>query len=51
MADFDPQADRAAWHDILGAAADIRGFGPVKMAAMEKVQASVARQRAALGQA
>ena len=33
--------DMAAWHAILNAAADIRGFGPVKMAALARVQADV----------
>ena len=42
--------DAAAWHSLLGAAGDIRGFGPVKMQAIETVRASVTEQLAAIGQ-
>ena len=41
MAQYDPAADPVAWRDILGAAAEIRGFGPVKMAAIETVKEAV----------
>ena len=49
MAHYDSSDDTAAWHGILGAASDIRGFGPVKMQAIETVRASVTRQLAAIG--
>ena len=48
---FDAQDDRTTWQDILSAAGDIRGFGPVKMAAIDKVQASVRGKLAAIGKA
>jgi len=38
---FDPTQDPTIWRAILGAASDIRGFGPVKMEAIAKVQAEV----------
>ena len=42
MDKYDAKEDSAAWHAILNAAAEIRGFGPVKMAAIARVQADVA---------
>ena len=48
MAQYDPAADPAAWREILGAAAEIRGFGPVKMAAIETVRETVETQLSAL---
>jgi indolepyruvate ferredoxin oxidoreductase len=48
MAHYDSSDDPAAWHGILGAAGDIRGFGPVKMQAIETARASVTRQLAAI---
>ena len=44
MAQFDPSGDPDEWRSILGAASEIRGFGPVKMAAIETVKASVENQ-------
>jgi len=41
MAQYDPADDADSWRGILGAASEIRGFGPVKMAAIETVKASV----------
>ena len=41
MAQYDPAGDPDEWRGILGAASEIRGFGPVKMAAIETVKASV----------
>ena len=41
MARFDPAEDLVAWRGILGAAADIRGYGPVKMAAVARVRDDV----------
>ena len=41
MAQYDPADDTDTWRSILGAATEIRGFGPVKMAAIESVKASV----------
>ena len=49
MAQYDSSDDPAAWHSLLGAAGDIRGFGPVKMQAIETVRASVTEQLAAIG--
>ena len=46
MAQYDPTDDADSWRDILGAASEIRGFGPVKMAAIETVKASVETQLA-----
>ena len=48
MAQYDPAADPAAWREILGAAAEIRGFGPVKMAAIETVRETVETRLSAL---
>ena len=41
MARFDPAEDLVAWRGILGAASDIRGYGPVKMAAAARVKDDV----------
>ena len=38
---FDPAQDPAVWRAILGGASEIRGFGPVKMEAITRVQAEV----------
>ena len=41
MAQYDPAGDPDEWCGILGAASEIRGFGPVKMTAIQTVKASV----------
>ena len=46
MTQYDSANDVDSWRGILGAASEIRGFGPVKMAAIETVKASVATQLA-----
>ena len=41
MTRFDAAEDIVTWRAILGAAADIRGYGPVKMAAVARVRDDV----------
>ena len=41
MARFDAAEDIVVWRGILGAAAEIRGYGPVKMAAVARVRDDV----------
>ena len=38
---YEPTQDSESWRAILGAAGEIRGFGPVKMEAITRVQAEV----------
>ena len=48
---FDPAQDPASWRAILGGASEIRGFGPVKMEAITRVQTEVAAQLRSLDNA
>ena len=48
---FDPAQDPASWRAILGGASEIRGFGPVKMEAITRVQTEVEAQLRSLDNA
>ena len=47
MEQYDPAGDPDEWRGILGAASEIRGFGPVKMAAIQTVKTTVKARLAA----
>ncbi|MGC6519528.1 MAG: indolepyruvate ferredoxin oxidoreductase family protein [Candidatus Puniceispirillaceae bacterium] len=48
---YSPLQDPGTWRSILGAAGDIRGFGPVKMEAITRVKAEVETQLRSLDSA
>ena len=51
MTRYDPTQNPEDWRAILGAAGEIRGFGPVKMEAITRVQTLVEAQLRSLNSA